>query len=671
MKIESIKLRNFRCFGPEWTELGFDEHVTAFVGGNGSGKTALFQALSRLFGITRPERSITKRDFHIARDEEELPDGRSLEIECLLGFPELDDDDDEDEEGDEENEGANAVPDFFNHMAATGPGEPLKARIRLVARWIEDGTPDGTVEEDLRWITTLGDEFEWETCPKVSTVDRASIQIVYVPALRNAADRVSELLKGRLWKAALWSAELSERATEGATLIQDQFDEEAPADFIIERLTRRWQQVYEGDTDTAPNLRLIESRVEELVRRAEFVFSPDEAGRDRGLADLSDGQRSLFHIALTAATLEAERDALAMAVADSPFDQEKLRRTHLTVLAIEEPENSLSPFFLSRIMTQAREIGEMGTAQALISSHSASILSRIEAEEVRYFRLDRQTRVASIKALTLPEDDVEASNYVRLAVRSYPELYFARFVILAEGDSERIVLPRLAEAKGVLLDPSFVPVVPLGGRYVSHFWRLLTDLGIPYATLLDFDIGRSHGGANAIRTTLSALKEIDRDLKDNPLVIDGTIDLDDLDDLTDKDVWYEWEENDWVQALKHEAVFFSDPVDLDFAMLFAFPDAYQHANPGGKGPRTSDKAIAEKKKVVLKKNGSPELYEDDVWNDCFAWYPYLFLNRSKPETHLAALSRIERDDLANDAPPELRALIDHVKEVLYPEPDEE
>ena len=664
MKIEKLRLRNFRCFGPEWTELSFEQQVTAFVGGNGSGKTAFLQALSRLFGVARIERTVSKSDFHIARDEEDLADGQALEIECLLAFPEL-----EDEGNDGEN--TNAVPDFFNHMAASGPDEPLKARIRLVARWVEDGTPEGTVEEDIRWITTLGDEFDWETCPKVSAVDRATIQLVYVPALRNAADRVTELLKGRLWKSALWSDALGERVGEGSDLIQNQFDDEAPANFIIERLTHRWQQVYEGDTDTTPNLQLIESRIEELVRRAEFTFHPDEAGRDRNLADLSDGQRSLFHIALTAATLETEQDALALAAADSPFDQEKLRRTHLTILAIEEPENSLSPFFLSRIMTQAREIGEMDSAQVLISSHSASILSRIEAEEVRYFRLDRQTRRASVKALTLPDGDIEASTYVRLAVRSYPELYFARFVILAEGDSERIVLPRLAEAKDVPLDPSFVPVVPLGGRYVSHFWRLLTDLGIPYATLLDFDIGRSHGGANMIRTVVSALEDVGRSLAENPLVTDQTIDLGDLEALTDKDVWYEWEENDWVQALTHEAIFLSDPVDLDFSMLFAFPAAYQHPNPGGRGPRNTKDAITEKKKVVLKKNGDASLYEDDLWNDCFAWYPYLFLSRSKPETHLAALGRIEKENLATNAPPELRALIDHVKEVLFPEPDQE
>ncbi|WP_312841738.1 ATP-dependent endonuclease [Sinorhizobium psoraleae] len=68
---------------------------------------------------------------------------------------------------------------------------------------------------------------------------------------------------------------------------------------------------------------------------------------------------------------------------------------------------------------------------------------------------------------------------MREAVRTYPELYFARFVVLGEGASEEVVLPRLAEAMGLDIDRSFVAVVPLGGRHVNHLWRLLTDLDIP------------------------------------------------------------------------------------------------------------------------------------------------------------------------------------------------
>ena len=655
MKIDTLIIRNFRCFGAEAETLRFENGVTALVGGNGAGKTAALQALARLFGVSSAERQIQTRDFHLKPDQTELVSGAVLSIECILSFPELD--------GLDEDAAADAVPDFFNHMAATGPGEPLKARIRLQAIWTDDGTPDGTVEEDIRWIGTLGDAYDWDECQRVAAVDRGTIQLVYVPATRNPADRVTDLLKGRLWRAARWSDRLSKTTERGAKLIQKRFEREEPTEFIVERLTKRWQQVHEADTDTTPMLRLVESRLDELVRRVEFAFHPDEAGRERALADLSDGQRSLFHIALTAATLETEKDALSLAAAASPFDQEKLRRAHLTILAIEEPENSLSPFFLSRIMNQARDISALNSAQVLISSHSASILSRIEPDEVRYFRLDTTSRASSVKSLTLPDDATEAGKYVRLAVRAYPELYFARFVILGEGDSERIVLPLLAEAMGIPLDPSFVPVVPLGGRHVDHFWRLLDALKIPHATLIDLDLGRSHGGASTIRATVGSLAKIGNDLSNNFDVMMGNVDLADLPGLPDKEMTDGFVDNQWMKMLRDEGIFFSDPLDLDFAMLAAFPDNYKVLDQGAHGPDGDEDALERKKAVTLKKGGNAGLY-DPEWNDCFIWYPYLFLSRSKPETHLAAISRIPEADLSANAPPELCALIQHVKTKL-------
>jgi hypothetical protein len=71
-----------------------------------------------------------------------------------------------------------------------------------------------------------------------------------------------------------------------------------------------------------------------------------------------------------------------------------------------------------------------------------------------------------------------------------------------------VVLPRLAESIGLDIDRSFVAVVPLGGRHVNHLWRLLTDLEIPYATLLDLDWGRDGGGWGRIKTACTQLLEI-------------------------------------------------------------------------------------------------------------------------------------------------------------------
>ena len=198
MKIEKIILKNFRCFGPEPTEIDLEAGVTALVGGNGAGKTALLLALARLFGVTSGQRSVRLRDFHLLPEQHELSDESTLYLECILGFPEL--------AG--SGAGGGAVPDFFEHMAASAPGAPLKARLRLQATWTDDSTPEGSIQEDIRWITTLGEEFEWDSCHRVSAIDRAAIQLIYVPAARNASERVTELLKGRLWQAARWSDRL-------------------------------------------------------------------------------------------------------------------------------------------------------------------------------------------------------------------------------------------------------------------------------------------------------------------------------------------------------------------------------------------------------------------------------------------------------------------------------
>ena len=64
MKIASITLRNFRRFGDSPTTVELAEDITALVGANGSGKTALLTALNRLFGTTQNMRTMRRSDFH-------------------------------------------------------------------------------------------------------------------------------------------------------------------------------------------------------------------------------------------------------------------------------------------------------------------------------------------------------------------------------------------------------------------------------------------------------------------------------------------------------------------------------------------------------------------------------------------------------------------------------
>ena len=117
------------------------------------------------------------------------------------------------------------------------------------------------------------------------------------------------------------------------------------------------------------------------------MFRPDEAGRERGLDELSDGQRSLFHLAMTAATLDVESN-LATDPRPDGFQSGGISVPALTLIAVEEPENNLAPFYLSRIVRQIQELTAGSRAQAMLSSHSPSILARVKPEQVRHFRLD-------------------------------------------------------------------------------------------------------------------------------------------------------------------------------------------------------------------------------------------------------------------------------------------
>ena len=69
MFIERLILSNFRCFGASPFAIELSSGLTAFVGANGSGKTAVMLALQRMFGVTSEQRRVRHQDFHIALGE--------------------------------------------------------------------------------------------------------------------------------------------------------------------------------------------------------------------------------------------------------------------------------------------------------------------------------------------------------------------------------------------------------------------------------------------------------------------------------------------------------------------------------------------------------------------------------------------------------------------------
>jgi putative ATP-dependent endonuclease of the OLD family len=676
MRISSITASNFRCFGPKATKISLS-NLTGLIGTNGCGKSAALHALARLFGMTTDERTLERADFH-------TPIGKTLEeigacdvmIEVRLDFPEL-----MGMASDEHGEAVHdvAIADCFHHMVVEDEGEPPYCRVRLVGRWTPSSLPEGDIEQQIYWVTSAGDP-GGEDLHTMRAADRSRIQVLYVPAARDPARQIRQAPGAtlhQLLRAIRWSKKVVDDIEASSEQLAQQFGAESGVKAIETAIKGHWRSLHPGSAFSDIAVRPTAKSFGELLKRVEPIFSPGPGGGDLPVDRLSDGLKSLFYLALVTANFDIMAYANSVKSSsgnDQAWDVDALDPPLLTVFAIEEPENHLAPHYLGRIMSILRRVANTEYGQVLLTSHSASIMSRVEPEEVRYLRLDDKQEKTLVSEIVLPDDQDEAYKYVREAVKAYPELYFARLVVLGEGDSEEIIIPRLSIAEGLPVDQSFVSVVPLGGRHVNHFWRLLHSLHIPHVTLLDFDLGREGGGWGRIKYACDQL--IQNGVKRREL-----LKLSDDSVLSSEafEAMPTWQVDtgimrSWLNTLEGYGVFFSRWLDLDFMMLKAFEQAYcATAVRGPNIPKDTSKlsAAVDKATQAVLGEGSSAIGYSEADQRLFIWYRYLFLNRSKPTSHLMALTFIWDEDLVASAPKVLLRLIKRIKTGLQSAAEDE
>ncbi|MDO3651258.1 ATP-dependent nuclease [Nocardia mangyaensis] len=622
MKITTLRLFNFQSFGPTPTEVDLHD-LTHVLGPNGSGKTAVLEAMSRLFSPLAGQRDIRVGDFHVpvARSAAEVQSEEpTLWLEVDIEFPEAAAD------------GRHAsIPPNFSHMAIdTADGVP-RTRIRLSAAI----APDGVVDEKIEYILDVDEAGEPTRRSEMSRYDRRHIEVHYLPARRDPTDHVSYTATSviaRTLRAADWTSERTTLNRLTAEITNALVANPTVAS-IGKRLTVQWQGLHRGDFFKDPSIAFGRGDLEGVLRQLTVNFSPTHGEPPLPFERLSDGQKSLLYISLVLAWQALSRRVLAGE--ETSLDADKLRPPIHTVIALEEPENSLAPQYLGRIVRQLRNASANGDVQTLIATHAPALLHRVDPRTICFLRLNN-SRETTVHRITLPKNDEDAAKYLREAVKAYPELYFSRFVVLGEGASEQVILPRLLAAVGIAEDDASVSVVPLGGRHVNHFWRLLEDLQIPYATLLDLDAGRFQGGWGRVRNALKQINVV-KPKTFSEVAINALPQWNDNCDFPDYEV--ATQRNDFVRTLEQHAVFFSSPVDLDLTMMAAYPDAYDVAPT----EPDHDTIVA----VLRKSHVNHEKLSKDVLT-LFGDYHKKFDLGSKPAAHLTALADLSDKQLINE-----------------------
>jgi putative ATP-dependent endonuclease of OLD family len=639
MKLYRLRIYNFQSFGPEITELMLDD-MTFLIGPNGSGKTAVLQALCRLFAFDPNLRRIHRSDFHVSFEEppETVPEERTFWLEAEFIFPEL-----------KEDEGEHAtIPPHFAHMRLDDAEGVPRVRFRLEAKL----NADGEIEDVLNYVLDVDDNDQPLTKHPVPRPDRNSIQVHYLPARRDPSDHIAytaSSLLGRALRSVNWQAE-RETIKDLTGQVSDALSGNGAVGSLGTKLTELWHSLHKGSFFTDPKVTFVSSEIEALLRHLSVSFSPAHGEQLVDFSRLSDGQKSMLYLSLVLSIQGIGRAVLRGE--EESFDVEKLKPAVFTLVAMEEPENSLSPHNLGRVVQMLGDLGKQDDAQALIATHAPSMLRRVAPEAIRYMRLN-ESRKTQISTIVMPPEASEAHKFVREAVQAFPELYFSRLVILGEGDSEEIVLPRLLKAKGLATDEAAISVVPLGGRHVNHFWRLLSALDIPFVTLLDLDLARYQGGWGRVSYAWNQLQAhffSDGHATEEPPKIPKW----NSDKYKLFDVENDPEYQNYLSDLEDKGVFFSSPLDLDFAMLANFQSAYR--------AKAEDKVTPDEddiKAVLGKKSHGEDQYSDEQ-KKLFITYHKRFKLGSKPAAHLNALACLDDDELVASMPTSLGRLIDVV-----------
>lgn len=166
------------------------------------------------------------------------------------------------------------------------------------------------------------------------------------------------------------------------------------------------------------------------------------------------------------------------------------------VVLIEEPELFLTPQaqrYLYRLLRQFADLGN----QVIYSTRSPAFVDAARHSEI--VRLDLANGRRSMRRT--PPRLLTERQKLRLAAdfdHERSEMFFARAVVLVEGQTERLSLPFVFRAMGHDPDAEGISIVEVGGKSnLPPAARVLRELGIPFVTVFDADRGSASAALDA------------------------------------------------------------------------------------------------------------------------------------------------------------------------------
>lgn len=460
MYLSELKLWNFRKYGVGTDEiddaapsvtLALNPGLNVLIGENDSGKTALVDAIRHILGTqSREWYRIENTDFHGTGDKR----AKRLRIEAVFrGFT---------------NQEAAPFLEWMGFEESKGNQEYVLA-VRLTAE-----RKANKIVVDLR----AGPD------PVGAPMDGEARELLRITYLKPLRDAVGELTPGRRSRLAqilavhkLFQEAMPEDRTPKHRLeeivgkanadIRKYFspnDEEALGSEVLRAINGFLEDFFpEGDSPTA-EINISGGDLGEILRRLSLVIEENPAGL---------GSLNLLYIAVELLLLQA-----------SDFQGLRLG-------IVEELEAHLHPQAQLRLIAFLREhVASGNKGQFILTTHSTTLGASIDLEKLVI------CKGSDVFPMAPKFTRLDTKNYdflKRFLDATKANLFFARGIILVEGDAENILLPTIAEIIDRPLHRHGVTVVNVGSTAFLHYAKISTrndarSMGIPVAVVTDMDV---------------------------------------------------------------------------------------------------------------------------------------------------------------------------------------
>lgn len=160
------------------------------------------------------------------------------------------------------------------------------------------------------------------------------------------------------------------------------------------------------------------------------------------------------------------------------------RRKNGALFLIEEPEMYLHPQMQRSLYKTIRKIGE--TNQVIYITHSPNFVTIPEFDEISLISKNENGTFA--KQSDLPVDDQLRNKFRKELNSERNEFFFAKKVLIVEGDTEKLAFPEFANRMEIDFDKVGSSIIEVGGkRNLVDFIDLALSFNIPVSVVYDTD----------------------------------------------------------------------------------------------------------------------------------------------------------------------------------------